>query len=153
MTTVPAFTAMLAACALSSGAAMADFNPAPSSGTMVGTLIVSQITTFNCDFVADYSVSTDGKKMMIANQQFLPGDPACSFLSPVGDWRIEDSGPDVGISVSYGSLFGSCSGTIASVAWNNVFGGFTLIGAGIPGTPSNCTVSGTLVTNPKVTYS
>ena len=157
MKKVLTLTAALAASTLLATPALADFSPAPSSGTISGTLQLSQTVTINCDFTADYSVSSDGKTMTITNQVFSPGAPECALLGPAGAWIAVDNGSGVDITVNTTSLFGQCAGTISGVAWNNSFGGPSFVGATVPGTAfgvsAPCTIDGTLATNPKVTFS
>ena len=149
-----AFTAMLAACALSSAPAMADFSPAPSSGTMFGTLITGQINTQTCAFQADYQVDASGSTMTLTNIVF----PNCSSIAvfPFNtEWTLADAGSgsvDVTIA-NFFTSFGSCAGTV-NVAWTNGAGG-PLLDAVIPGTVSGqsipCFFFGQLATMPSVT--
>ena len=151
-------TAALAASTLLATPALAQqFSPAPSSGTISGTLILSQTTTLTCSFSGNYSVNAAGTLMTITNQSFSGGF-GCSLLSPLGSWTaVPNAGPTVDITVSAGSLFGTCNGTASGVAWNNNPGttGPNFMGDSVPGevggNPAPCTITGQLATNTDVT--
>ena len=151
-------TAALAASTLLATPALAQqFSPAPDNGTISGTLILSQTVTLTCSFTADYSVNAAGTLMTITNQSFSGGF-GCSALSPLGAWTaVPNQGlpnPTVDITVSAGSLFGSCNGTAVNVAWNNSVGGPNFINTSIPGqvggTPTPCIINGQLGTSNNV---
>ncbi|MEO1037962.1 MAG: protein activator of alkane oxidation PraB [Pseudomonadota bacterium] len=153
-------TAAMAASALLAAPALAStFSPAPSSGTITGTLTLSQTVTLTCSFSANYSINAAGTVMTITGQSFSGGF-GCSALSPLGAWTAtpnHGTPPTVDITVSAGSLFGTCNGTISDVAWNNSSGttgpnfqNDTVAGE-VGGTPTPCTINGQLVTSSDVT--
>ena len=159
MKTDSAFAATLAACALSSAPAMADFSPAPSSGTMVGTLAISQVDTQFCDFHADYEIDASGSTMTLSNIVFSPGAPLCSSITvfPLNtEWTLADAGGgsvDVTIA-NFFTSFGTCEGTV-NVTWTNGAGGPLFLNTAVPGMvfgqSVSCLFSGQLATMPSVT--
>ena len=154
-------TAALAASTLLATPAIAStFSPAPSSGTISGNLVLSQTITLVCSFSADYSVNAAGTLMTITNQSF-GGGFGCSLLSPIGSWTVVPNHgpppPTVDITISIASLFGTCSGTISGVAWNDRPGTTgpnfqnDSVSGEVGGVPAPCTITGQLVTSNSVT--
>ena len=122
--------------------AMAAFPPSTTL-TLSGPLTLSQSITITCDVSVDISVSAGGVPT-ITGRSFSPGSFLCGgVVAPSGTWDIT-LGPGataVTLTIGASSILGSCYDTVVaglagtSITFNNVT---------VAGTPSNCTVDGTL---------
>jgi hypothetical protein len=127
----------------------------PTSFTLTGTLTLQQSTTIRCAVRLNGMILPGGSLAYIYSGSFTSGDWQCGWLVyPNGfTWILTPSWPSqVTVSgVSAATILGSCSGTLSYLTWTNgPPSSVTMYYASIPGSPSACTISGTLTSSPQI---
>lgn len=144
------------------GSAQAQtISPANTGFTLSGTLQLSQSTTVNCAVSLNGTTNVGGTGASITSGSFAPGDWQCGWLvSPSSfPWAVTLTG-GTGISISgigANSILGNCSGVVATT-WTNPTttptvqpSSVSFSNHSIPGSPSTCYITGTLVSSPNLT--
>ncbi|KSB88888.1 protein activator of alkane oxidation PraB [Caulobacter vibrioides] len=139
----------------------ASISPANTGFTLSGTLTLSQSTTVNCVVSLTGTTNAAGTAATITSGSFSPGDWQCGWLvSPSSfPWTVSLTG-GTGISISgigANSILGNCSGVVGTT-WTNPVAGppaqpssVSFSNHSIPGSPSTCYITGTLVSSPNLT--
>jgi len=130
--------------AMTAAPAMASFPP-NTTPTISGTLTLSQSVTIDCDVSVDLDVDGAGD-VTVTGRSFSPGSFLCGgVVAPSGTWTV-DYGPganEVTVSVGASSILGSCFDTVVA-DFNHTTNTITFNNVTVAGTPSNCTVDGSL---------
>jgi hypothetical protein len=158
--------AVLVAAGFASPTSAGTITPNNTDFTLTGTLVLQQsTTTVQCRARLWGAVSFSGDSATITGGVFeadATADWRCGWLvSPSGfNWMITpSSGPGPGPAVSitgigFTTIVGNCSGNISNILWTNSSPGsitFSWLTPPIPGSPSPCTITGTLVSSPSLT--
>ncbi len=146
-------SALSAIVLATTGAASAQtITPNPSTGsssvTLSGVLTISQTTTVSCNVTLNVEVTSGS---------FFGGSWQCGWLvSPTSfPWAFTPAPASrvwiTGFSLN--NIVGSCSGTIHTRWTNGSPGRLELDSWTIPGSPTHCTIDGTLSSSPSLTIS
>ena len=124
--------------------AMAQFPP-NTTPTISGSLTLSQSITISCDVSVDLSVNGAGV-VTVTGRSFSPGSFLCGgVVAPSGTWTVA-YGPgtdEVTVSVGASSILGSCFDTVVA-DFDNATNTLDFDNVTVSGTPSDCTVDGSL---------
>ena len=145
----------LAVTAIATPAAATNwrFDPAPNTFKLSGILTLTQSITIRCNVHIEVSVNASGVAT-VTSRTFSDDTPGVTsslcgtVVQPFGTWTLAPNGSDTEVIATVGSssILGSCVGSITG-AWSNANQTVTYTGASVPGTPSPCTVTGTLTSD------
>ncbi len=128
-----------------------------TSVTLSGILTISQTTTVSCNVTLNVVVAAGGGSAMVTGGSFFGGSWQCGWLvSPTSfPWAFTPS-PASRVWITpfnLDNIAGSCFGTIHTWWTNGSPGRLELDSWTIPGSPTYCTIDGTLSSSPSLTIS
>jgi hypothetical protein len=133
--------------------AMAQSNTFSPAGSFTATGIVqlSQTIVIDCTVTVSGTINSDGSAT-VTNVSFSPPSSLLcgTLVSPTGDWTLQAGPGTSSVTMNVGaSTFtgGNCSGSIVA----SYSAGVISLSGTVPGSPSPCSVNGSVTVSPVLT--